>query len=709
MAPQAIQDKLQAEFCPPLDASLIAAIIADYDQPSKAEVQSIREILSSLAAQAENELSDQFSDLSFLDTQFNHAVSVSNDDTSSVCTSGMRRSSLSATPSRTASTTPTTISTVTSTNASSTNTSASDASSPTSMSSPLSFLQAAFPELPVHRLKSALMGMGMGDPVMDDDIDSSEIDMEAVVEYILSSEYLKELEERGMDELDEDQEPEPASWEIVERKGKKSKGKGVGLGVQNLPHPKKVKPASTTITFGDVRQQRRRSATTNQGSSSAFGSPRPPPQPDPWTQVSSLAIHLATLVPSHSASYFASMFHSPKYSSPATALRAALGNISAKVPASDSTDDEIALFVLFDILTSSDEDQLSASDKDQIMADAGLALRATEGRADSALDLVNLLRELDSDDVGSLSGSHGPVNWAVYHSPAPPPSLQSQANSPRSRLPTGPPPVPPPPQKIQRGTTNPSPFSNQSNVNAWQTVQPTLKKLPALHTHAAFIPSYDPGNVIGKKKKGKRKANGVESAPTSPTMMGGDGFGNVNLGMEIGGAIAGVDENLWSDDRQSHKKRATMLEMKRREMLKEAGRAWQRGIGGMKSHGGQVAAFYAEEARKLQEQAKVEKLVVIREMVQETRTFSNNVETIDLHGATVAEGISIVRELLNENPNGPTPSKPLKIITGRGLHSVNGVGVLAPSVKAALERDGWNVTTWQAGLVVKGRNLRRSV
>lgn len=49
------------------------------------------------------------------------------------------------------------------------------------------------------------------------------------------------------------------------------------------------------------------------------------------------------------------------------------------------------------------------------------------------------------------------------------------------------------------------------------------------------------------------------------------------------------------------------------------------------------------------------------------------------------------------------PEKPLKIITGRGKHSVNGVGVLGPAIRSTLAEDGWFVGTWEAGLVVRGR------
>ena len=49
------------------------------------------------------------------------------------------------------------------------------------------------------------------------------------------------------------------------------------------------------------------------------------------------------------------------------------------------------------------------------------------------------------------------------------------------------------------------------------------------------------------------------------------------------------------------------------------------------------------------------------------------------------------------------PAKPLKVITGRGNHSANRVGVLGPAIHAALVEEGWNVSKWDGGLVVRDR------
>jgi len=64
-------------------------------------------------------------------------------------------------------------------------------------SSPLGFLQAALPHIPIARLREALEDAGG---------DMEDVDVESVVEALLTSEYVKELEERGLSGLNpEDQ------------------------------------------------------------------------------------------------------------------------------------------------------------------------------------------------------------------------------------------------------------------------------------------------------------------------------------------------------------------------------------------------------------------------------------------------------------------------------------------------------------------------
>ncbi|THH27745.1 hypothetical protein EUX98_g6445 [Antrodiella citrinella] len=612
-----LQDNLQAEFAPPLDASLIAAIVADYvndgdQEPSPLTLKQLRIQLALLAAQAEQDehiFSEQLSHLS-LDTG-NLSVT---DDTNSL-------NDTSTFDTRTAFTTP----------SSCDGSDASGSSSPKSFNTPLGFLQAAFPHLPTSLLRNALGSMG--------DID--DVDMEVVVEAILSKEYIRELEERGLEdaEVAEDE----SLWATVEKKKTPPKS------------AKKQKKTAVTLTFGDVRQGAQvRPSTAPNSPQICTG------QADPWTQVSSMAAHLANLLPSHSASYFQSIFHSPEYASPSTALRVALTSFSPpEVP-----DAQVGvLHALFDLVLSAEKyNDLSSQERDALLSDAELVFRATKLDAEAALDLLDVLVSLDSD---SMSGG-----WGLYHSPVPAsPTIGHQPRSPVSRLlPSGPPAVPPPPTRQRT-----APLSSVS-PNVWQTVTPTRRTASSSgYTHADFIPAYNQG----KKAKMRGSGNG----------LGKGGKGDV-------GELPG---------RKSHSARVNELVKKRNEALREASRAWQRGNN--KTRGGEVAQFYAAQARELSERARNENLEAAHDMVYSKRQVANNCTTIDLHGTTVSEAVSIVQTILLEDC--PSEAKPLKVITGRGRHSVNGVGVLAPAVKAALVGEGWNVGTWEAGLIVRGRTSRR--
>jgi len=87
-------------------------------------------------------------------------------------------------------------------------------------------------------------------------------------------------------------------------------------------------------------------------------------------------------------------------------------------------------------------------------------------------------------------------------------------------------------------------------------------------------------------------------------------------------------------------------------------------------------------------------------MVMSKRRSSSSGDIIDLHGTTVSEAVSIVREILMDQPSSKT--KPLTIITGRGRHSLGKMGVLKPAVQKALVEDGWDVDTYDTRLEVRG-------
>ncbi|KAJ3548911.1 hypothetical protein NM688_g5237 [Phlebia brevispora] len=166
-------------------------------------------------------------------------------------------------------------------------------------------------------------------------------------------------------------------------------------------------------------------------------------------------------------------------------------------------------------------------------------------------------------------------------------------------------------------------------------------------------------------------------------------------GRNINGVATPEEKKLDVMDPLWHRRRAGELMERSKEALMQASRAWQRG--NAKTRGGEVALTYAERARAFQEQAQEESLHAAWDMIQAKRVSLPNGSSIDLHGTTVVEAIHIVKVLLEEEA--ATPAKPLKIITGRGNHSVNRVGVLRPAIHTALTNEGWNVSKFDGGLV----------
>ncbi|KAI0294331.1 hypothetical protein B0F90DRAFT_1757588 [Multifurca ochricompacta] len=130
-----------------------------------------------------------------------------------------------------------------------------------------------------------------------------------------------------------------------------------------------------------------------------------------------------------------------------------------------------------------------------------------------------------------------------------------------------------------------------------------------------------------------------------------------------------------------------------------AAKAWKGG--NSKNLGREVAMYHVEEARRLQEDVKNAALDVARARVRATKQTTSSVTTIDLHYTTSTQAINLAKEFLRDH--GASNVHPMRFITGRGNHSAGGKGVLGPAVYEALIRDGWDVSTFPAGIVVRGR------
>ncbi|KAL0955150.1 hypothetical protein HGRIS_004062 [Hohenbuehelia grisea] len=589
-------DSLQREFCPPVDSSLIAALLAelefDIDGNSlvvtEFQLETLRDTLREVATHAEYHVQEELPNISDLHLNDNGDAtsSILNDDYADDCTS------FTVTTQTTSCTTASDFSPF--------ETSTGDTYP---FSSPLGFLQTALPHVSVTRLAIALSDYG---------VEEKELDMWDVVATILSEEAVREMEERGLEGLDDEElsGEAPVSWTVVEkRRGNK---------------PQRSAPL---FSLGDVRQQNQRKARPGTRSSPSTELRASIPGPDPWVQLSSLSELASTLLSPHPSSFFLSFFHSPNYATPYLALRQALISICKKNDASspiasgsnsseNSKDHTTPLFSILDIVLSADDAPLDPDEHSKLISDIDLSLRATDGRADDSLELVQLLRELDVDSTD------GPQLMGVYHdSPRIMSTNASQVDTERiaierpwqRSLPSEPPPVPPPPSK-SASIYSALPTNERSSVRkpgpyAWKKV-PERKGPSGPHPLAQSIPAY-------AQAKGK----------------------SANL----------------RDARAVHDRakfmRANAMMRKRDEFLREAARMWQRG--NMKSRGGEIALYYAQRARECDEIARKQALEAARLSVEATRSHSANGDTIDLHGTTVDEAIDIVKGLLITSPPRP--------------------------------------------------------
>ncbi|KAK7031622.1 Smr domain-containing protein [Favolaschia claudopus] len=190
---QSISESLQREFCPPLDSSLLAALLADIDpsaseEARKNQIAALRGTLIELAVHADEE--GPFEDDELTGSDFCNTI---------------------------------------------TTTTSSDLSTNAPFNSPLGFLQAALPHIPTDRLRRALAAE-----------EEDALDMWELISTLLSEETEREMRERG----DEDTEP---PWEAgdVKRKAKKKPKPGkIALNDVRQQH-QRPPPSPSIVTTSD--------------------------------------------------------------------------------------------------------------------------------------------------------------------------------------------------------------------------------------------------------------------------------------------------------------------------------------------------------------------------------------------------------------------------------------------------------------------------
>ncbi|KAF9334269.1 hypothetical protein BG006_002429 [Podila minutissima] len=161
------------------------------------------------------------------------------------------------------------------------------------------------------------------------------------------------------------------------------------------------------------------------------------------------------------------------------------------------------------------------------------------------------------------------------------------------------------------------------------------------------------------------------------------------------------DDPLWC------RQRAHETLDQRNELFRKAARAYKdaknKGVGM-----GGIAAFYADEGKKLDAQGKQWHMRAARAVVQQHRLENNDPNLVDLHGLTIAEAQTVVKEAVTQWFSRATmqasriAAKPLKIICGVGSHSKDRVARLYPTILNLLMKDGWRIEADQGVILVKG-------
>lgn len=308
----------QAEFCPPLDEALIVALLADCYHPTEPYLAPLRANLSLLRQNATGD--DDTPSINNINPMIIYNQSPSSKGTPSTGTG-------SVSPFDTDSTT---------------SGSASDTS--LNLSSPFGFLRNIFPSLPPTIIETTLASAGWVPSrslTSNSENDSLELDMDAVVNALLSEEYIHEIIERGYVPgeagdptiVDPGRDPPNTStsaggaradygiweWEKVEQKNNKSGSSGNvdtnGLGPRK---GKRQKP----IPLVDMRQRQHAPAVATRAAGTTL-------LRDPWVYFDSLATQLHVLLPQTPHTQFLAMFHNPAYTTPIAALRAHLNVLAA--------------------------------------------------------------------------------------------------------------------------------------------------------------------------------------------------------------------------------------------------------------------------------------------------------------------------------------------------------------------------------------------
>ncbi|KAG0239219.1 hypothetical protein BGW41_007835 [Actinomortierella wolfii] len=161
------------------------------------------------------------------------------------------------------------------------------------------------------------------------------------------------------------------------------------------------------------------------------------------------------------------------------------------------------------------------------------------------------------------------------------------------------------------------------------------------------------------------------------------------------------DDPVWC------RQQASEALQQRNELFRKAAKAYQQSKGKGVGAGG-IAAYYADEGKKFDAMGKKWHMRAARAVVQQHRLENNDPNLVDLHGLTISEAQTVVREAVTEWFARSTmqanriAARPLRIVTGVGSHSKDRIARLYPSILSMLQKDGWRIETENGVILVKG-------
>lgn len=289
-------------------------------------------------------------------------------------------------------------------------------------------------------------------------------------------------------------------------------------------------------------------------------------------RLTSLATHLASLCRNEKATvaHFLKYLQSPSYISGFAAMRAALESVA--VPRSQ-------VFREIDMLKeiSDSSDEFSFLDP----KDLELCVRATDGDIAAALDVANTLKDAmlsTSDDLAWAShiDEQSGQKTEIPLSSAQVASAASILAPPLAFPPSPTYPITQKPKRSKRTVEHPQ---------NWRTIDKSLKpkKVGNQHPLADFIPAY---------------AKGATPQDNRP------------------GALYTDNEDILNYTMDECRRKALVERQRRQDAIRQAGKYFRANI---KGNGNQVAAFYASEARRAAEQARLWDLRAARELVEKQR------------------------------------------------------------------------------------------